>query len=73
MKLLGHEFTAYLQRDGYGVYGSIARERPEILAMGCWSHVRRKFIDAKDDERELARRFELEIRKLYRIEARARD
>ena len=73
LKLLGHDFKGYLQRDGYGVYGSIARERPEIIPMGCWSHARRKFIDAEDDEPELARWFVLEIRKLYQIEGHARD
>lgn len=71
LKLLGN-FKGRLQRDGYGVYGSIERDRPELIPYGCWAHARRKFIDAEEDEPDLARWFVLEIRKLYQIEAHAR-
>src|SRR5947199_272852 len=47
-------FNGYLQRDGYGVYGSLARDNPKLLPVGCWSHARRKFIDAIDAEQEHA-------------------
>lgn len=71
LALLG-DFAGYLQRDGYGVYGSIARGDPGIIPSGCWAHARRRFVEAVKDEPEHARWFVLEIRKLYQIEAHAR-
>ncbi len=41
--------------------------------MGCWSHVRRKFIDAVDAQRDQAMPILNEIRKLYLVERHARD
>lgn len=71
-KLLGH-FQGYLQRDGYGVYGALAKERPALIPCGCLAHARRKFTDALESSPELARGLVEEIRKLYVIEAHARQ
>ncbi len=71
LELLG-SFEGYLQRDGYGVYSSICRERPRLIPVGCLAHVRRRFVDALDDEPEQARWFVDQIRKLYLIEEHAR-
>lgn len=71
-QLLGG-FKGYLQRDGYGVYGSLARDNPGLIGVGCWSHVRRKFIEAVDDQREQAIPILNEISKLYVVERHARD
>jgi transposase len=49
LELLG-DFSGYLQRDGYGVYGSIVKDRPDITAVGCLAHGRRKFVEALADE-----------------------
>jgi len=35
-------FSGYLHADGYQAYDNLP---PEILNVGCWSHVRRKFAD----------------------------
>jgi transposase len=70
--LLGN-FQGYLQRDGYGVYGALARQRPELVPVGCWSHARRKFVEALEERNELATELVNEIRKLYLIERHARD
>jgi transposase len=72
LELLGG-FKGYLQRDGYGVYGSLARDNPGLIPVGCWSHVRRKFIEAVDPQREQAMPILNEIRKLYLVERHARD
>jgi transposase len=72
VELLG-DFKGYLQRDGYGVYGSLARDNPGLIPLGCWSHVRRKFIDAVDEQREQATPIIHEISKLYLVERHARD
>jgi transposase len=37
-------FEGYLQSDGFSGYEAIARQ-PEIIHVGCWAHVRRKFHD----------------------------
>lgn len=71
-QLLG-DFKGYLQRDGYGVYGSLARDKLELVPVGCWSHARRKFIDALDDQRDEAMPIINEVRKLYMVERHARD
>ena len=38
-------FSGYLQADGYAGYNSTA-SRQDIIPLGCWAHVRRKFIAA---------------------------
>jgi transposase len=71
-KLLG-SFQGYLQRDGYGVYGALAKERPQIIGCGCWAHVRRKFIEAWEMGDEKSQWPVLQIRRLYLMEKRSRD
>lgn len=39
--LLGN-FKGYLQVDGYGGYNAIAAQE-DVIRVGCWAHVRRKF------------------------------
>lgn len=72
LELLGN-FSGYLQRDGYGVYSSIAQDRPDITPLGCLAHGRRKFVEALADEPKHAAWFVGEFRKLYLIERHARD
>ena len=38
-------YHGYLQRDGYSGYAAVCA-RPEITGVGCFAHVRRKFIEA---------------------------
>jgi transposase len=75
-KLLGG-FQGYLQRDGYGVYGSMARDDAGLIPVGCWSHARRKFVEAMDehntDPNAQANHIVNELRKLYLIERHARE
>jgi transposase len=40
------DYQGYLQTDGYSGYNRILGQ-PGIQGMGCWAHVRRKFMDAK--------------------------
>ena len=70
--LLG-DFKGYLQRDGYGVYGSMAKDNRNLIPVGCWAHARRKFIDAVDDPGKEAGAVIEELRKLYLVERHARD
>lgn len=70
--LLGN-FQGYLQRDGYGVYGALARQDPGLIPVGCWSHARRKFVEALEERSEPTTEIVNELRKLYLIERHARD
>jgi Transposase and inactivated derivatives len=70
-QLLG-DFKGRLQRDGYGVYGALAKDNPTLEPVGCWSHVRRKFVDALEYQREQATVIVDELRKLYLVERHAR-
>lgn len=66
-------FEGFMQRDGYGVYGALAREKPGLIPVGCWSHARRKFVEALEERPEPAGELVTEIRKIYLIERHARD
>lgn len=68
------DFTGYLQRDGYGVYGAMAKEDPtRFKPCGCMAHARRKFFDALDHQPTQAEWLVVEMRKLYFIERKARE
>jgi transposase len=40
-------FSGYLQSDGWGSYTTALKQRPDILHVGCFAHVRRKFYEAE--------------------------
>jgi transposase len=72
-QLLG-EFSGYLQRDGYGVYGSLAKEWPTRLKpCGCMAHARRRFVDALEHDPTQGHEVVTELRSLYAIEGHARQ
>ncbi|MCA1838107.1 MAG: IS66 family transposase [Actinobacteria bacterium] len=60
-------FKGLLQTDGYGVYDSLARERPDWVLFGCMAHCRRKFVEALEEDRR-ASWFVRQIALLYMIE-----
>jgi transposase len=70
--LIGN-FRGHLQRDGYGVYGALARERPALIPVGGWAQARRKFVEALAERPREAGEFVTELRKRYLIERPARD
>ena len=71
-KLLG-DFKGYLQRDGYGVYGSLARDHAGLISVGCWAPARRKFVEALDEQNAETIYIVGELRKLYLLERHARE
>lgn len=72
-KLLGG-FQGYLQRDGYSAYSSLVNEPGQkLIPVGCWAHGRRKFIEAESAHPAHAPPFIAELRKLYLVEAVARE
>ena len=66
-------FKGYLQRDGYGVYGALARENRQLIPVGCWAHARRKFVEALEEQPNEATAVVEELRKIYMVERHARD
>jgi transposase len=70
LRFLGN-FEGVLQVDGYAGYNAVL-ERPGIRHQGCWAHVRRKFVEARDTAPKEAALVLLLIRALYAVEAEAK-
>ncbi len=68
-------FSGYLQTDGYAGYNPAAA-RPDIIQLGCWAHVRRKFDAALKSSSPAAAHVAYQgltlIRELYEIDNRAK-
>jgi len=67
-----HDFSGYLQTDGYGVYDAIGA-RQEVTHLACWAHARREFERARDNDRPRAEQALGYIQQLYAVERQARD
>ncbi len=65
------EFSGVLLADAYGGYDGIVLDR-DLRRAGCWSHARRKFVEAEATAPDLARTILRGIRKLFDIETRIR-
>ena len=66
-------YEGLLQTDGYAAYGSFAREHNGITLFGCWAHLRRKFVEAMDENPKLAGWVVRQIHNLYRDERHLRE
>jgi transposase len=60
-------FRGKLQSDGYAAYESLAKERDDLILVGCWAHCRRGFHEALP-ESKLAAWFVRQIGLLYGVE-----
>jgi transposase len=71
--MIGSGFSGFLQTDGYAGYKRFGK-RPDIVHVGCWAHIRRKFHEqyASAEASPLAATALDIIRKLYAIERRWR-
>lgn len=65
-------FRGYLQCDGYKVYDEY-KKRKEIILVGCFSHARRKFIEAEGSDRQRSQWALKRIQELYHLERWAKD
>ena len=63
------EFSGALLADAYGGYDGIVLDR-DLRRAGCWSHARRKFVDAEATAPDLARKILRLIKGLFDIETR---
>jgi transposase len=70
--LQDHRYHGYLNADAHNVYDHLFKDST-ILELGCWTHARRKFFDAKESDAARSAVAMAHIRQLYAIEAEARD
>jgi transposase len=71
-KLFLKDYHQTLLADGYGGYDGIVLNN-ELPRAGCWSHARRKVVDAEATAPELARTILRRVKGLFELEARAKD
>lgn len=62
------EFCGVLISDGYKVYERLAETLDSVIHAQCWSHTRRKFVEAENSEPELAKTALRFIGQLYEHE-----
>jgi len=61
-------FEGIAMTDGYTAYQSLARSSPKLQLAHCWAHVRRKFLEAADFDRDLSEQAARLINTLFEIE-----
>lgn len=66
------DFFGYMQTDGYAGYNQIAA-RSGIVHLACMAHIRRKFFDAQNNDKDRAQKALMFIQKLYAIESKATE
>ncbi|MEQ9587964.1 MAG: IS66 family transposase [Parvibaculaceae bacterium] len=78
-KQLLDNYQGYLQTDGYAGYNAILTQ-DDIIGVGCWAHVRRKFMEAKkalpkadQNKGNRVNQALAFISKLYQLERRLKD
>jgi transposase len=66
------EYTEVLLADAYGGYNGVVTGNG-ITRAGCWSHARRKFVDAEKSSPEVAREAVAFLNALFSVERQAKD
>ncbi len=67
-------FRGFLQADAYGAYDGIyTGSNGTIIEVGCWAHARSKFADARQSDPERVLAAKAWVRKLYDVEAEAKE
>jgi transposase len=66
------DYTEILLADAYGGYNGVVAGNA-ITRAGCWSHARRKFVEAEKTAPEIAREAVDLIGRLFRVEKQAQD
>jgi transposase len=65
-------FAGVLQCDGYSVYETLNNKLKNIVLLNCLAHIRRKFFEARDNDKKRADEALTIIGALYAIEEQAR-
>src|SRR5260370_4274782 len=71
-KELLKDYTEVLLADAYGGYNGVVAGNA-ITRAGCWSHARRKFVEAEKTAPEIAREAVDLIGRLFAVEEQAKD
>jgi transposase len=66
------DYTQVLLADAYGGYNGVVAGNA-ITRAGCWSHARRKFVEAEKTAPEIAREAVTVIGRLFALEQQAKD
>jgi transposase len=66
------EYQQVLLADAYGGYNGVVAGN-QITRAGCWSHARRKFVDAEKAAPEIAREAVALLRTVYAVEKQAKE
>lgn len=68
-------FSGHLQSDGYSAYRTFMARHPElrIQPVSCLAHIRRKFIEAREDQPRISAWVLVQIARIYELEARLRE
>ena len=66
------DYRGYLQADAYSGYDALYKSG-SIIEVGCWANARRKFHEARETDAPRAHRDLAYIRKLYDVEADAKE
>jgi transposase len=69
--LKDHHYQGYLNADAHNIYDHLFTSGV-ITELGCWTHARRKFYDAKDSDAQRSTTALAYVRQLYAIEEEAR-
>jgi transposase len=70
--LKDHFYRGYLNADAHNIYDHLFTSGA-ITELGCWTHARRHFYDAKDSDAQRSATALAYIRQLYAIEEEARE
>ena len=71
-------YSGYVQADAYSGYQELfedtdREDRPRCIEVGCWAHARRKFYDARLDDRRRCTEMLGLVRQLYDVERQAKE
>jgi transposase len=66
------DYTQVLLADAYGGYNGVVAGNA-ITRAGCWSHARRKFVEAEKSEPEIARQAVALLNALFTVERQGKD
>jgi hypothetical protein len=72
-KALEHFGRGVLVCDAYAGYDQLERTKPDLVRAGCMAHARRRVFEARESDPERALVLLALIRRLYEIEARAKE
>lgn len=69
-----NSFGGHLQSDGYSAYRAFMASHPglNIQPVSCLAHIRRKFVEAREDQPRISAWVLIQIGKIYELEARLR-